>query len=71
MEADRTFSSKRAYTSCIRPHLNLCALALALAPTSQAIAQLMLEEVMVTAQKTHREFTGRAHLNCHCEWRDH
>ena len=51
MEVDRTVSSKRAYTSCIRPHLNLCAVALALAPTSQAIAQLMLEEVMVTAQK--------------------
>jgi hypothetical protein len=42
MKADRTFTSKRASKSHIRPHFALSALVLALAPTSQAIAQLML-----------------------------
>lgn len=51
MKADRTFTSKRVTKSRTKPHLTLSALALALAPTSQAIAQLVLEEVIVTAQK--------------------
>ncbi|WP_279244850.1 TonB-dependent receptor [Candidatus Litorirhabdus singularis] len=51
MKADRTFTSKRASKSHASAHLTLSALALALVPTSQAIAQLMLEEVVVTAQK--------------------
>jgi len=51
MKANRTFTSKRASKPRTRPHLTLSVLALALAPTSQAIAQLVLEEVIVTAQK--------------------
>ncbi|MEP4147066.1 MAG: TonB-dependent receptor [Halioglobus sp.] len=50
MKADRTPTSKRVSKSRTRPHLTLSALALALVPTSQAMAQLMLEEVIVTAQ---------------------
>ncbi|MFT6286739.1 MAG: outer membrane receptor protein involved in Fe transport [Alcanivorax sp.] len=37
--------------SICKPHLVLTALALAIAPVSQTMAQLMLEEVIVTAQK--------------------
>lgn len=51
MEAELIITSKRASKSRSRPHLTLSALALALAPTSAAFAQLMLEEVIVTAQK--------------------
>ncbi|MBT4522678.1 MAG: TonB-dependent receptor, partial [Halieaceae bacterium] len=50
MKADRTLTSKRVSKSRTRPHLTLSAFALALVPTSQAMAQLMLEEVIVTAQ---------------------
>ena len=48
MKADRTFTSKRASKSHASAHLTLSALALALVPTSHAMAQLVLEAALVS-----------------------